>query len=399
MVKILKGGRLKTIESTACGRAKNTGDASLIPSPLVDQSRSEQLPAPRSRGALVTVPILNADTRPLMPCHPARARLFVRSGRAKRRWFKGVFAVQMLKQIEGAKTQPVAVGVDPGSKREGFTVKSEAQVFVNVLADAATWVRDRVETRRNQRRGRRFRKTPCRKNKFYRGINKKLLLPSLKARYQIKLNILKFLKRLYPITEIVVEDIKAPSIKGWKNWNLNFSPIEVAKTWFYGEAKKLGHLTLKLGYDTYYHREFLGLKKSSNKKSETFESHNVDSWCLADMVVPGVLNNKSVFRIVPMQLHRRQLHVLEPLALGVRKQYGGTMSLGIKRGTIAIHNRLGVGYIGGSSKNSIAFHDLKTGGRINQMCKLKDIKVLTYNNWKTQFLPRDEPVGFLGGGL
>ena len=99
-----------------------------------------------------------------MPCHPARARELVRKGRALRRFNRGVFYIQLLDRQDGA-TQPVAVGIDPGSKKEGFTVKSEVRTFLNIQADAVTWVKDAVETRRNLRRSRRFRKTPCRQNR------------------------------------------------------------------------------------------------------------------------------------------------------------------------------------------------------------------------------------------
>lgn len=165
--------------------------------------------------------------------------------------------------------------------------------------------------------------------------------------------------------------------------------IEVAKKWFYQEACCLGNLNIKQGYDTWNHRNSLGLIKTKSKMSETFDAHNVDSYCLADMIVPGILDNTSIFRIMPMQFHRRQLHVLQPAKQGIRKQYGGTISMGIKRGSIGIHNKLGIGYIGGSSKGTVSFYDLKTGKRTRQCCKKEDIRILSYNNWKTQCL-RDE---------
>jgi len=72
-----------------------------------------------------------------------------------------VFSIQLVDRQDGV-TQPVAVGIDPGSKKEGFTVKSEVRTFLNIQADAVTWVKDAVETRRNLRRSGRMRKTPCR---------------------------------------------------------------------------------------------------------------------------------------------------------------------------------------------------------------------------------------------
>jgi hypothetical protein len=324
-------GRLKAIEPTNYGRLKDTRGASLASSPSVGQSRSEKLPVlKRTENGSVMVPVLDLHGKALKPCHVRTARKLIQKGLVKRKWFKGIMVVQMLRETDYG-IQPIAVGIDPGSKREGFTVKSKKHVYLNVLSDAVTWAKDRLEIRKNQRRHRRF-KTPCRKNKLNKNGTK--LIPSIKARYQIKLNVLKWFKKLYPIQEIVIEDIKAETRKGKINrrWNINFPPIEVAKNWFYTEVKKIGNLILKSGYDTFNHRNQLGLKKSSDKKKESFESHNVDSYCLADMVIPGKLDNKSIFRIIPMKFRRRQLHVLEPIKGNIRKSYGGTMSLGIKRG-------------------------------------------------------------------
>ena len=66
-----------------------------------------------------------------MPCHPARARELVRKGKALRRFNRGIFYLQLLERKEG-KVQSVAVGIDPGSKKEGLTVKSESHTFLNI---------------------------------------------------------------------------------------------------------------------------------------------------------------------------------------------------------------------------------------------------------------------------
>jgi hypothetical protein len=101
-----------------------------------------------------------------MPCHPARARELVRAGKALRRFDRGLFYLRLTESGEGA-VQPIAAGVDPGSKKEGLTLRSEKHTFLNIQADAVTWVKDSVETRRSMRRARRSRKTPCRKNRAF----------------------------------------------------------------------------------------------------------------------------------------------------------------------------------------------------------------------------------------
>jgi len=380
----------KTIEPTVRGRTKHIRGASQASLPCVGQSRREKLlvqplkagQSPKSNNP-VWVPVISSTGSPLMPCRPAYARALIKYGRAKRRWFKGIFTIKMLDRAEG-EIQQVVCGIDSGSKREAFTVQSKQHTYINVLSDAVTWVSDRVRTRSMMRRSRRFRKTPCRKNKSNRNINSKRLPPSTKSRWQIKLNIIKFLKKLYPITDCVVEDVKAKTWKGSKKWNKSFSPLEVGKVWFYGELEKLGSLVLKQGYDTFERRNLLKFKKSSKKLEEKFEVHNVDSWTLASFITgKSTIDNNSMFRIIPMQLHRRQLHRYEPGLGGIRKPYGGTLSLGLKRGSVVDHLRSGLVYVGGISKRGISLHDLKTGERITRYGSITDINFLYFNNWKT----------------
>jgi hypothetical protein len=392
-------GRPKTTEPTVRGRTADIGNAFLVPNPSVGQSRRKKLLVGQDPKIMtnkvmgpVMVPVLSYSGKPLMPTHPARARELEKSGRAVRRWFRGIFCIKLLDRAKG-NVQQIAVGVDPGSKREAMTVKSKQHTYLNILSDAVTHVSGRVEERRNARRARRFRKMPCRQNRSNRNINSRRLPPSTKSRWQIKLNILNFLRKLYPVSDIIVEDIKAVTKKGGKRWNTSFSPLEVGKKWFYSEVSKFGNLTLKQGFETFEMRNILGLKKSSQKLAETFESHNVDSWVLANAITDGHTEpeNKSLFRVIPLQLHRRQLHRFKPGINGVRKLYGGTMSMGMNRGSVMNHARYGMVYVGGSMGGKVSLHDLKSGRRLTQNGTCKDSCVLYLSPWRTQFLPWLKP--------
>ena len=228
---------------------------------------------------MLLVPVVSTGNKPLMPCHPARARELVRKGRAIRRHNRGVFYIQLTNCAEGT-VQPVAVGIDPGSKWEGLTVKSARHTFLNVHADAVTWVADAVETRRQMRSARRFRKTPYRANRKNRARGG--LPPSTRARWQWKLRLAWWLAKLYPIAQFVVEDIKVRTIKGKdgeaRHWNRNFSPLEVGKRWFYGELEKIAPVTLPPRTATATLREQHGLQKTDKKSAEVYESYCVDSW-------------------------------------------------------------------------------------------------------------------------
>lgn len=184
------------------------------------------------------VPVVDSENRPLMPTTPQRAKRWIKEGKATPFWKKGIFCVRLNVEPSNRNTQAVAIGVDPGSKREGFTVKSKAHTYLNVQTHTVDWVDNALVTRRNMRRARRFRKTPYRQNRKNRLLNKQKLPPSTKARWQAKLRIIKFLSSLFPVNYIAVEDIKARTRIGAKRYNASFSPLQVGKNWFYKEVRR-----------------------------------------------------------------------------------------------------------------------------------------------------------------
>jgi hypothetical protein len=88
------------------------------------------------------VPVVDKNQKPLMPTKPSRARRWIKEGKATPFWKRGVFCVRLNVEPSDRKTQSIAVGVDPGSKREAYTVKSEAYTYLNIQADAVAWVGD-----------------------------------------------------------------------------------------------------------------------------------------------------------------------------------------------------------------------------------------------------------------
>ena len=91
------------------------------------------------------------DGETLMPTCASRARRRVKQEKATPFWLNGVWCVRLNQEPSGRIKQEVVIGIDPGSKREAFTVASLAHTYQNVLADAVTWVKDAVETRRSIR--------------------------------------------------------------------------------------------------------------------------------------------------------------------------------------------------------------------------------------------------------
>jgi len=328
------------------------------------------------------VPVVDENQRPLMPTTPTKARRLIEDGKATPFWKKGMFCIRLNRVLNGPYLQDVAVGIDPGSKKEAFTAKSEAHTFLNVQADAVTWVKKRVEQRRIMRRARRNRKAPHRANRKNRSRGG--IPPSTKARWQWKLRIADWLCGMYPITQFVVEDIRAKT-KGQRRWDKSFSPLEVGKQWFYFELGKRAPVELKQGWETKELRDGLGLKKSSSKLSGKWEAHCVDSWVLANWWTGGHAepDNRQMLYVTPLQFHRRQLHRLQASKGGIRGPYGGTRSLGFKRGSWVKHFKWGICYVGGSSKGRISLYSLEGGKRLTQGAKPEDCKFLCFASFRT----------------
>lgn len=332
------------------------------------------------------VPVVDTNQQPLMPTTPSRARRWIRVGKATPFWKRGVFCVRLNIEPVSRNTQPVAVGIDPGSKKEGITVKSAAHTYLNIQTDAVDWVDKAVKTRREMRRARRFRNTPCRANRCNRAIGG--IPPSTKARWQWKLRLCQWIAKMYPISAFVVEDIKAVTT-GKRRWDASFSPLQVGKLWLYGELGKLSTVHLKSGWETKELRDALGLKKTGKKTAEVFSAHCVDSWVLANWHTGGhaTPDNTQLLCIAPLRFHRRQLHRLQPEKGGIRKSYGGTRSLGFKRGSLVKHAKYGVAYVGGFLKDRLSLHALSDGKRLCQNAKPDACGFLTYNTWRTRLLP------------
>lgn len=123
------------------------------------------------------VPVVDKNRKPLMPTKPSRARRWIKEGKATPFWKRGIFCVRLNIEPSGEEKQDIAVGIDPGSKKEGFSIKSESHTFLNIQADAVTWVKKHMEVRRMMRRDRRQRKTPYRKCRLNRKKKTFCLLP------------------------------------------------------------------------------------------------------------------------------------------------------------------------------------------------------------------------------
>ncbi len=147
--------------------------------------------------------VLDKNKEPLDPCHPARARELLKKGRAK--VFKRYPFTIILqdRDYEYSSNQFYSIKIDPGSKVTGIAIVGNATGRVTnafEIHHRGQQIKDSLESRRALRRGRRNRKTLCRKPRF---LNRKKpdgwLPPSLMTRV---LNIETWVKRLIKLCPV-----------------------------------------------------------------------------------------------------------------------------------------------------------------------------------------------------
>ncbi len=382
---------------------KNVGDASLVPSSSTEPLNVMSLIIERlsllgigegkldsgRETAIGRIPVVSKNGIPLMPCRPTKARKLLEQGKAiKKRNKLGIFYLQLEFDPNDPVTQLLAIGIDPGTKFEGFSVVGTEDTILNLMSKAVDWVKKAVAQRKVMRRARRYRKTRRRKCKENRRHNETFLPPSTKARWDAKLRLVRQLCKILPLQYAVSEDVKATTRKNQRGWNRNFSPLEVGKHYFYAELEKLGLIVITMqGHETKHLREAFGLKKSPNKSKVAFETHCVDAWVLAAAITGAKSpTTTSLYYVEPIRFHRRALHRLQFSKGGIRKRYGGTISLGLKRGTLICHKTHGLCYVGGNLNNRLSLHCVRTGKRLTQSGKKEDCHILTRISFRTQFL-------------
>ncbi len=336
-----------------------------------------------------------------MPCTPAKARHMFKSGKARPKRDKlGLFYVQLCYEQE-PDNQPLVAGVDPGSKFEGFSIVGTKDTILNLMGEAPDHVKDAVETRRTMRRARRGRKWR-RPKRFDNRLNRKQRIPpSTRSRWEAKARIIMQMQKVLPLTAVVIEDVQAVThtSKGSK-WNGSFSPVQVGKEHLYRLLRELGlEVHLKEGWQTKELREQYGLKKTKSKSKQSFESHAVDAWVMAASVSGAEQPTCTrLWYVVPAVLHRRQLHRLQASKGGMRKPYGGTRSLGLKRGTLVKHKQYGLCTIGGfdRKKQTVSLHDYRTNKRLTQGAKGEACRGFTwvaFRSWLVKEQPKSKGKG------
>lgn len=330
------------------------------------------------------IPVLAPDGSPLMPTKYRRAEQWVQEGKAD--WIStdlNIYAVQLHGEPSGRETQPISLGVDPGKLFTGIgLVSSKATLLKLHVALPFERVKARKETQkilRRARRGRRInRKLPfserAHRQKRFDNRRGKKLPPSIRANKELEKRLITEIFQLFPVTcvvwEIVKADVDLTSGRKGARSGKGFSPVMVGQRQMLNWLRSFTTVYEMQGWQTKAAREYLGMKKSHDKKAQSPESHANDGLALASSYfvryvpvgtgrdwVGGIRMTSAPFRVVSRpQLYRRQLHFENTSKGGGRKRKGGTVTpWGFRSGDFVQAEKAGQvyrGWIGGFTNSA-----------------------------------------------
>lgn len=321
------------------------------------------------------VPVIDQNHNPLMPTTPQRARRWLESGKAIKRWSDtGAFYVQLTQPPSDTQTQPIVIGIDPGKLYSGIGVQSaKATLFTAHLVLPFEAVRKRMTQRatmRRARRGRRINRDVAFANRNHRqkrfdNRRGRKLPPSIKANRQLELRVVRELADIYPVSSIVYEYVKASGSKG-------FSPVMVGQRSAIKVLEAIAPVTTLSGWETANLRRQLGLSKAKDKSAQTPQSHAIDGVALAcsEFIryapigtgrdwLGSVSLTESLFKVIRRPpISRRQLHLFQPAKGGKRQAYGGTTTpFNIRKGDLVRYKDT-LGYCSGYTGRSLSVSDV-----------------------------------------
>lgn len=159
--------------------------------------------------------VLDRKDRPLMPCHPARARKLLKKKRARVvRLFP--FTIRLAdRELEKSAVQEVRLKIDPGSVETGLALARvdgfniHHALYFLCLRHRGQEIRNALATRRNYRRRRRYANIRHRSPRFNnRRRPAGWLPPSLRHRVDSVVLWTEKLRRFFPISGISMEAVK-----------------------------------------------------------------------------------------------------------------------------------------------------------------------------------------------
>lgn len=163
--------------------------------------------------------VVNKHVRPLMPTTPRKARLLLKSGKAKI-YRRQPFTIQLIYGSSGY-VQPATLGIDAGYQNIGFSAVNEKQELIGGTLQMLEGMSERITEKRKYRRTRRNQKRyrQCRFDN--RKVPAGWLAPSIQHKLDTHHRLIDRTKAILPIKQVIVEvasfdiqKIKNPDIEG-----------------------------------------------------------------------------------------------------------------------------------------------------------------------------------------
>ena len=150
--------------------------------------------------------VRNLDRAALMPCTPAKARKLLRAGKAKIITYRP-FTIQLTWQCEG-QVQPIACGIDKGSRTTGLACVGNDQVLLAAEIHHRRDIKDKMDARRDRRKSRRARRWYRPKRFLNRATSRRSgrLLPSIKVNVEEVIRVVRQIP--LPLSSLVIEDVQ-----------------------------------------------------------------------------------------------------------------------------------------------------------------------------------------------
>lgn len=280
--------------------------------------------------------VLGIDGKPLTPTTNAKARKLMKEKQAKPAWNKfGQFGIQML--VETRKETPkTALGVDFGTKFEGYAVavgKENNLAVMWKLPNKKKIVR-KLEERKSLRKVRRHRNCRRRECRADNRNKEGFLAPSQKVIVQSRMKVIAEFFRCYPIDTVAMEDIRFNHRDN--RWGKNFSTIEIGKVQINKWIRCRAGLEMFSGYNTQDCRVRYGYKKSNDKGADVFNAHCSDALAIATNLYAQkhIQQGKFIIADDTYRSIRRRLYDAQPSKRGIREKYSTGNFKGVRKGII-----------------------------------------------------------------
>ena len=201
--------------------------------------------------------VINIKGKPLMPCSEKKARVLLKSNKAKI-YQREPFTIQLLFECEN-KTQEINLGIDCGSVTIGISATTKEKELYSAEYELRKDISDLLSDRRMYRRMRRNR-LRYRKPRFLNRVKSKhkgWLAPSVENKIDNHIKIIQKIHKILPISKIILE-IANFDIQKLNNPDIN--------KWDYQKGDRFGFENIKsyvLHHDNYTCQHCKGKSKDN----------------------------------------------------------------------------------------------------------------------------------------